>query len=125
MKTFKAFLGILAMSLALSVNSVGVVALVGCSGGCASSPSSYKTLKVTQTASVAALESFAVARAKGQVDDATYLKANELYKKYQSAYDAALTAAQLNVNAPTPENVKQLAADFATLVAQVAVGGGK
>lgn len=123
MKT-KAQAILVAFALLQFSGMVTTVSLIGCSGGCASSPTSYSTLAVTQKLSVAALESFATARAKGKVDDAAYLKVNELYKKYQAAYDTALTAAQLNINAPTPENVKQLATEFVALIAQV-TGGNK
>ena len=98
--------------------------LVGIGGSCKSTPASYATLAVTQDLTVGALQEFGKARVQGKVSEAQFIKINTVYKKYQTAYDAALTTAQLDVNSATPAEVKQLAGEFAAAVAAV-VGGSK
>jgi hypothetical protein len=77
--------------------------------GCASAGSgkgAYPTLKQTQMNVDWPMTSFRNAVAAGRVTLGEQQQVNEAYAAYESAFDAAVKAAQGNYEVTTPDNVK-------------------
>lgn len=98
-----------------------IVFIAGCSGGCTTSQKSvaYKTLSATATTVDSSLKAYADLVVAGKVDQATQIKVADAKAKYEVAFKAAVEAARGDLNALTPENVKQLADQLSTALSAV------
>lgn len=85
-------------------------------GGCASSPSSYKTLKQVGDLVDTSMQAYADAVVAGQVSQVNQDKVRAAYGKYRSAYIAAVDAAQLDLKQAAPQEVVNVALSFVNLV---------
>lgn len=92
---------------------IAKVLLVGC---VTSESKTYKTLRATQTAVVAAMETYRTLYNAGEIDAEERADIRKKYTQYQEYFDAALTAAEFDYRAATPE---YLAAQVATLILTV------
>ena len=104
MNVNKQVLGLLVLPLLL-------MALV--MGGCRSTNAkNYPTLKQTQTNVSCPMTRYRNAvNAFVAITKEEQERVNTAYTAYQQAFDAALTAAHGNMDAPTPDNVQALAAE--------------
>lgn len=87
--------------------------------GCTTSQKAvaYKTLKSVQDASVTGLELYRAAFNRGEIDAATRARVLDAYTKYQYSFAAAITAAQMDYNSPTPPEVAAALTELLNLVA--------
>ena len=69
----------------------------------------YKTLDIISKTVHISLEAYADARVAGKVDDATHLKVVEMKKQYERIMVASITAAQLDLNSASPEELTKIA----------------
>jgi hypothetical protein len=85
--------------------------------GCATSRTiAYQTLASVEATVDAAMQRYADLVVRGQVPADTQAKVKQAYEAYQTAFHAAVTAAQLNVNSAAPADVAKLGDDVANLV---------
>jgi uncharacterized membrane protein len=73
---------------------------------------SYKTLATTAHAVDVAMQAYADARVAGKVDDETHAKVSDIKRRYEKAFLAAATAAQVNLESPTPTELIDIAAQL-------------
>jgi hypothetical protein len=79
----------------------------------------YKTLSAVAATVDAALQAYADVYVAGKVDEATHLKILNAHNKYRVSMATAISAAQLNLNAPASDELLQLANDVVNLIAEV------
>jgi hypothetical protein len=86
--------------------------------GCATSSRkvAYQTLASVEATVDAAMQRYADLVVRGQVPADIQAKVKQAYEAYQTAFHAAVTAAQLNVNSAAPADVAKLGDDVANLI---------
>lgn len=77
------------------------------------------TLDSAQAVAFEALNTYGAAKRAGKITPETRAKVDLAYRKYQIAYEAALTAAQFDTAKATPDNVKALLNELLAIVAQL------
>jgi hypothetical protein len=103
-------------SLVLAISGAMLV------GGCASAGSvkgAYPTLNQTRMHVDWPMTRYRNAAAAGAVTLAERQQVDEAYKNYQQAFDAAVKAANNNLEATTPDNVKALANQVIEAIAAI------
>jgi len=88
----------------------GLMLVLGSCSGCSTAREvSYKTLAATANTVDVAMKAYADARVAGKVDDITHAKVVDIKKRYETAFLAAATAAQANLENPSPSELITIA----------------
>lgn len=85
--------------------------------GCASM-TAYKSLSATQITVQTAMSSFDDLVIKGHVSTNSVPQVSHAYNAFESAFSAAVIAAQFNTNAPSPGNIAILAQNVTDAIEQ-------
>lgn len=93
-----------------------ILAFASCSGCTTTKENAYKTLSITASTVDTAMKAYADARVLGKVDDATHAKVTDVKRRYEQAFVAAVSAAQANLENPTPTDVAQIAAELVSII---------
>ena len=102
-----------------------LVPLASLNTGCATwkqdkvEAAAFKSIGAVVATVDAALKAYADVYVAGKVDADKHTKIVNAHNKYRVAIAAAISAAQLNINAPAPEEVSALANDVVNLIAEV------
>jgi len=89
---------------------IAEVLLVGCA---TSEFKTYKTLRATQTAVVAAMETYRDLYNAGEIDAEERAEVKAMYERYQRLFDSALITAEFDYKSATPV---ELAGHVSTLI---------
>jgi hypothetical protein len=76
----------------------------------------YKTLAITAHSVDTALKAYADARVAGKVSDATHARVSEIKLRYEKAFLAAATAAQANLDSPSPADLITVANELLEII---------
>jgi len=86
--------------------------------GCANTPreAAYKTLALTAHTVDSAMEAYADAVVAGKVGEPTQAKVRDIKTRYEKAFVAAVEAAKANLDSPTPQDLKVIAASLLQII---------
>jgi len=90
--------------------------LASCSGCSTARTNAYKTLAITANTVDVALKAYADARVAGKVSDDTHAKVSEIKTRYEKAFLAAATAAQANLESPSPADLIAVTTELLEIV---------